>query len=165
MIFKKYLFVIAILLLWVASIAIIPVVSNIIDEQRWQRICDGKEITDTCQDKNGTRYSLYLFHPAEPEKTKVVHHEAVYGTRQKQGDCIRTNISYKRGSCALSRCRDGMYSGSAGWGACNYHGGVAQAGGPWYNYITETYVISPAWDETIVISPAKEAWVEKIVAK
>lgn len=150
-------------------------ISNAIENQRWSRICDGVNITGTCQDEEGIKYVTYLYHPAEPEKTKQVYHpavaakthtvehEAVYGTRQVRGDCIRTNIKYKHGTCALSRCRDGMYSGSAGWGACNYHGGVAQSGGPWYNYTTERYVITPAWTETIEDAPAKEAWTETVI--
>ena len=150
-------------------------ISQAVEDQRWNRTCDGVEITETCKDESGKRYKKYVFHEAEPEKTKevfheaepekthIVHHDAVYGTRQVAVDCIRTNIKYKNGTCALSRCRDGMYSGSAGWGACNYHGGVAQSGGPWYTYREERYVITPAWDETIVDVPAKDAWTETVI--
>ena len=170
-----------IIIFTLATIGIIatPVVSSTIgkaiEDQRWSRICDGVNITETCQDEDGTKYDKYVFHaaepekteqvyhPAEPEKTHTVKHDAVYGTRQVRGDCIRTNITYKRGTCALSKCRDGMYSGSTGWGACNYHGGVAVTGGPWYAYTTETYVITPAWIETVVDVPAKPAWTETVV--
>lgn len=136
--------------------------------------CDGFKITADCQDENGTKYSLYLHHEAEPEKTKIVSHPAEpavtrvvnnpaeLGTRQVR-DCIRTSISYKSGTCALSQCRDGTYSGSTGRGTCSYHGGVAKSGGPWYVYTTESYVIKAAWTETIVDIPAKEAWSETVV--
>lgn len=137
-------------------------------------ICNGKQITENCQDENGTKYSKYVYHeavtevtktinhPYEPAKTHTVHHEAVYGTKQIR-ECVKTSISYKSGSCALSQCRDGSFSGSAGRGTCSSHGGVARSGGPWYTYRTETYVITPAWDETVVDVPAKEAWTETIV--
>lgn len=141
----------------------------------WERACDGVEITSKCTADEGIRYSKYIFHEAEPEKTEIkehpaepavthiVHHPAVYGTRKVPTGCIKTNISYKNGTCALSRCRDGMYSGSTGWGTCNYHGGVWYGGGPWYNYREESYVVTAAWDETVVDVPAKEAWTETIV--
>lgn len=136
-------------------------------------ICDGKTITENCQDENGTKYSKYVYHeavkevtkvinhPAEPAKTHVIHHDAVYGTKQVQ-DCVRTNINYKSSTCAQSRCRDGSYSGSSGRGTCSYHGGVA-ARGPWYYYRTEQYLITQAWDETAVDEPAKPAWTETVV--
>ena len=94
------------------------------------QICDGKVVTENCQDENGTKYSRYIYHdavkevtktiyhPAEPAKTHTVHHDAVYGMKQIQ-DCVRTNISYKNGSCAQSRCRDGSYSDSSGRGTCS----------------------------------------------
>jgi hypothetical protein len=137
--------------------------------------CDGIEITELCRDEDGTEYSKYLYHeatpettkevnhPATPAKTHTVNHPAVTGTRQVRGDCIRTSISYKSGSCALSQCRDGSYSGSTGRGTCSYHGGVAKSGGPWYTYTTETYIVKAAWTETVVDTPAKEAWTETVV--
>lgn len=136
-------------------------------------LCDGKKVTANCQTEDGTQYSKYIYHkavkevtktinhPAEPAKTHVVHHDAIYGMRQVL-DCIRTNISYKSGSCAQSRCWDGSYSGSSGRGTCSYHGGVA-ARGPWYYYRTEQYLITQAWDETVVDEPAKIAWTETVV--
>ena len=145
------------------------------EEQQWQRICDGTEITAKCSDEEGTRYNKYVYHeaieevtekvehPAEPAVTHNVHHNAVYGTEQYITGCVRTTISYKHGTCALSQCRDGSYSGSTGWGTCNYHGGVARTGGPWYTYGTRTVLISPSWDETVVDKPAKEAWTETVV--
>lgn len=138
-------------------------------------LCDGVNVTQNCQDDTGTAYETYLqheavdeitkeiTHPATPAVTRTVQHPAVTGTRQVRGDCIRTTISYKNGTCALSQCRDGSYSGSAGRGTCSYHGGVARSGGPWYNYVTETYVITPAWTETIEVTPAKPAWTETVV--
>ena len=152
--------------------------------------CDGITIISECKDENGIEYTRYLYHaaepekshiehhPAEPAKTHIVNHPAEYGTRAVT-DCIRTSISYKGGSCALSRCRDGSYSGSTGRGTCSYHGGVAYSGGPWYVEVgTETYLISAAWDEivvdipakaaydeTIIDSPAREAYMEKVIAK
>ena len=151
-----------------------PVISVIQNEQQWSRPCDGTEITSTCT-VDGVRYSKYIFHEAVDEQTKevrhdavpaithTVYHEAIYGTRQVVTGCIRTNITYKNGTCALSRCRDGMYSGSTGWGTCNYHGGVWYGGGPWYTYKEEKYIITPAWNETVVDVPAKEAWTETVV--
>ena len=149
--------------------------ANIQYEQQWQRVCDGKDISEYCTGEDGIRYSKYLYHevvkevtkevevPAVPAKTHVVHHAAVYGTKKVVKDCIRTNISYKGGTCALSRCRDGKYSGSTGWGTCNYHGGVWYGGGPWYTYDEVTYVVKPAWDETVVDVPAVPAHKEIIV--
>lgn len=149
-------------------------IRNANEERKWQRICDGIEITDTCSDEDGNRYSRYVFHAAEPEVskdvyhpkvpavTRIQHHDAVYGTRQV-AVCIKTTIGYKNGTCALSRCMDGEYSGSTGRGTCSYHGGVWYGGGPWYEYINEQYLITPAWDETIVVEPEKEAWTEHVV--
>ena len=143
------------------------------DSKNTAQICDGEVITENCQDENGTKYSKYVYHeaikevtkainhPAEPAKTHVVHHDAVYGTKQVR-DCVRTNINYKSGTCAQSRCRDGSYSGSSGRGTCSYHGGVA-ARGPWYYYRTEQYLITQAWDETVVDELAKPAWTETVV--
>ena len=139
------------------------------------QICDGKTVTTECIGPDEQRYSVYkyhdevtavtkeVYHPATPEKSHNVYHEPVYGTRTVKGDCIRTNISNKRGSCALSQCRDGSYSGSTGRGTCSHHGGVAKSGGPWYNYTTETYVITPGWTEKVIDEPAKAAWTETVV--
>lgn len=144
-------------------------------EQQWNRACDGVQITSNCTADEGVRYAKYIYHageperteyiehPAEPAKTHTVHHDAVWGTRKVMTGCIETNISYKKGTCALSRCRDGKYSGSTGWGTCNYHGGVWYGGGPWYTYREERYIVTPAWDEVITDVPAKEAWSEPYV--
>lgn len=149
--------------------------AHFLEEQAWNRICDGIDISSKCTADDGIRYSLYLFHPSEPEVketiehpakpavTHTVYHPAVYGTRKVRTGCIRTNISYKNGTCALSRCRDGMYSGSTGWGTCNYHGGVWYTGGPWYTYREESYIVTAAWNETVVDVPAKPAWTEIVV--
>lgn len=138
-------------------------------------LCDGTHITENCQDNSGIAYRIYrqheaiaettkqVTHAAIPAVTRIVHHPAVTGTRQVRGDCIRTSISYKHGTCALSQCRDGSYSGSTGRGTCSYHGGVARSGGPWYQYRTETYIVTPAWNETIVVEPAKPAWTETVI--
>lgn len=153
-------------------------------EQEWP-ICDGKTVIADCRDAEGKRYSKYVEHAAVPETTKevphaavpakthIVHHDTEYGVRYTQV-CIKTSIDYKSGSCALSQCRDGSYSGSTGRGTCSHHGGVARSGGPWYETVEERYVVRPAWDETvvdvpevpawveIVVVPGKEAWVEKV---
>ena len=146
-----------------------------LNEQAWNRACDGVDVTSRCTADDGIKYSKYIYHEAEPEKTETIthpaepavthtlHHEAQYGTRKVPNGCIETNISYKRGTCALSRCRDGKYSGSTGWGTCNYHGGVWYGGGPWTVYKEETYLVKAAWDETIVDVPAKDAWEETVV--
>ena len=148
---------------------------NYVEEQKWLRPCDGTSVTESCTADDGLRYTKYLHHeaeeavtedivhPAEPAKTHIIHHEAVYGTRTINLGCVKTSISYKSGTCALSRCRDGEYSGSTGRGTCSYHGGVWYYGGPWYNYREERYVVTPAWDETVVDVPAKSAWVETVV--
>jgi len=146
------------------------------DEQKWNRPCDGVTITETCTAvEDGLRYEKYLYHEAEPEvtdeilhpaqpaKTHTEHHDAVYGIRNVNKGCVKTTISYKSGSCALSQCRDGEYSGSAGRGTCSHHGGVLRTGGPWYTYREEAYLVNPAWDETIVDVPAKDAWTETII--
>lgn len=137
--------------------------------------CDGIEVVEACRGEDGSEYAKYLHHDAVPEKTRDINHPytpaktrtvihpAVTGTRQVRGDCVRTSISYKSGTCALSQCRDGSFSGSTGRGTCSYHGGVARSGGPWYTYYTETYTITPAWTETIVEVPAIEAWTETVV--
>ncbi len=137
-------------------------------------LCDGINITQNCQDDAGIAYKTYLYHeavaettkeithPATPAVTETIQHPAVTNTRQIR-DCIRTSISYKEGTCALSQCNDGSYSGSTGQGTCSHHGGVARSDGPWYTYVTETYVITPAWTETIEITPAKPAWTETVI--
>lgn len=149
-------------------------INNANEAALWQRTCDGTTITEKCHDEDGNKYSKYILHeaepevtktidhPAEPAKTHVVHHPAVYGTRTV-AECIKTNISYKNGTCALSQCRDGSYSGSTGRGTCSYHGGVARSGGPWFVYTEEQYLVSAAWDETVIDVPAKEAWTETII--
>ena len=162
-------------------------IGSSIYEQQWNQLCDGVSITETCKDEEGVKYAKYIYHeaierqteivhydeipavthtvhhPAEPAKTHTVFHPTQYGTRKVADGCIRTTISYKHGTCALSQCWDGEYSGSAGWGTCNYHGGVRYTGGPWYTYHEETYVIKEAWIETVVDVPAKDAWDETIV--
>jgi hypothetical protein len=137
-------------------------------------ICDGIKVIEACKDDSGAKYDRYFYHEATPETTKEVYHPAVpakthtvyhpaeIGTRQVR-DCVRTSISYKNGTCALSQCRDGSYSGSTGRGTCSYHGGVARSGGPWYTYTTETYTIREGWTEVIIDTPAKEAWTETVV--
>ncbi len=158
------------------------------NEIEWQRECDGFEVVANCT-KDGTRFSKYLYHPeveqtykevwvAEvPAKTHVVHHDAVY-KQVPYTTCIKTTISYKGGTCARSRCRDGEYSGSSGRGTCSYHGGVWYSGGPLYHTEYKTELATPAWDETVVDVPAvpahkekvidtyaREAYYEKIIAK
>lgn len=137
------------------------------------QICDGKVITENCQDENGTKYSKYVYHeaikevtktinhPAEPAKNHVVHHDAVYGTRQVQ-TCIKATIGSYAGQCARCQCADGAYSGATGRGSCSHHGGVA-AYGPFYTTTTEQYVVTPAWDEVVGDELAKEAWSETVV--
>ncbi len=151
--------------LWVTAIGI----SNSTKPKK----CDGTDVTINCIGEDGLKYSLYVLHPAKEKTTKIVHHEATkevshivhhdteYGTRQV-ADCIKTNISYKNGTCALTRCNDGTYSGSTGRGTCSYHGGVAYGGGPWYTYRTETYVVRAAYDEKVIDVPAREAYDEEV---
>lgn len=145
------------------------------DTPTWSDICDGTNITENCTAEDGLRYETYIyheptpevtkkiFHPAEPAKTHIEHHAAVYGTRTVNVGCVKTTISNKYGSCALSQCWDGEYSGSTGRGTCSYHGGVMRRDGPWYIYEEQTYVVTPAWDETVVDVPAKDAWTEIVV--
>ena len=165
------------------------IVNANLEEQKWNRLCDGYEITETCKDENGTKYKKYLYHeaveevrgivhhdaepeqnhtihhPAEPARTHTVYHEAQYGTRRVSDGCIRATVGSNRGVCAVSQCRDGEYSASSGRGTCSYHGGVARRGGPWYTYHDEPYIVKEAWTETVVDVPAKEAWDEVIVDK
>ena len=35
----------------------------------------------------------------------------------------------------------------------------------WYEYHDEKYLITPAWDETIEVEPAKAAWTETVVVR
>ena len=135
--------------------------------------CDGINVTSSCQDENGIEYSKYLYHEAveevtevvthqaESAKTHTVHHDAVYGTRQNQS-CVKATMGTYAGQCATYRCADGAYSGAPGKGGCSHHGGVA-AVGPFYTTTTETYVVTPAWDETIEDEPAKAAWSETVI--
>ncbi|MBQ1528166.1 hypothetical protein IIZ77_00790 [Candidatus Saccharibacteria bacterium] len=176
---KKSLKTIAIVV-GIAAAAVGSVVSafairNHIAEQRWLRLCDGTTVTETCTADDGLRYVKYVYHeaepevtkeiihPAEPAKTHSVHHEAVYGVKNVIKGCVKTTISYKNGTCALSQCWDGEYSGSTGRGTCSYHGGVMRRGGPWYIYEQVKYVVTPAWDEVVVDHPAKPAWTETII--
>ena len=155
------------------------------NEQMWNRKCDGINVVESCTGEDGLRYKKYLFHeaveeqtkmvhydaepakthtvhhPAEVAKTHIEHHDAEYGT-YSYTVCQKTTISYKNGSCALSQCWDGEYSGSSGRGTCSHHGGVMRHG-PFYTTYTETYLIKEAWDEVVVDVPAKDAWDETIV--
>lgn len=158
------------------------------EQQQWERKCDGVKITEKCTGEDNERYKKYVFHEAVAEQKETIHHDAVpaethtvfhpaeYGTRRVPV-CIKTTISYKRGTCALSQCWDGSYSGSAGRGTCSYHGGVMRRGGPWYEYHDERYLIRdgwyetivdvpeiPAYDEEVILVEAKEAYYEKVKA-
>ena len=147
--------------------------STQVKEQAWG-VCDGVKVTANCVDEDGNKYSKYVFHEAEKEQTKEVYHAATaakthtvyhpaeYGTETYR-ECVKTTINYKNGSCALSQCRDGEYSGSTGRGTCSYHGGVARSGGPWYVYKTRQVLVKKAWTETVIDTPAKEAWTETVV--
>lgn len=172
---KKALISLAVGVVFTSVTIIATVATSNAEAEKWARVCDGKTITSSCSDKDGKKYDKYIYHeaveevtkvvehPATPAKTHTVNHPAQYGTRYVAYDCVRTTISYKRGTCALSQCWDGQYSGSTGWGTCNYHGGVYRSGGPWYKYRQETYLIKNAWTETVVDVPAKAAWKETVV--
>ena len=136
-------------------------------------ICDGVKITENCEDEDGVKYTKYVYHeaveeeteevehPAEPAKTHTVTHDAVYGTRETNGECVKATMGKYKGQCAKSLCADGAYSGATGSGSCSHHGGVV-ATGPWYTTKTETYVVTPAYTETVIDEPAKDAWTETV---
>lgn len=105
-------------------------------------ICDGKTITSNCE-IDSVSYSTYIYHPAIAEKS---HTETV--------------TTYKEvfiGYCTL--CNDGTYSPSCatGRGACSYHGGVAE-------WNAARYSTKPEYStKTVIDTPAKEAYYEKVV--
>jgi len=104
--------------------------------------CDGTTVTSDCSLK-GKDYKTYIYYPAVKKKTHV-----------------ETVTSYKKevtGYCTL--CNDGTYSPSCatGRGACSWHGGVAEWNAPRYSNV-------PVYKKkTIVDSPAKKAYYEKIL--
>ena len=105
-------------------------------------ICDGTTITTNCT-VDGMSYSTYVYHPAVPEKSHT-----------------ETTTTYEKevvGYCTL--CNDGTYSPSCatGRGACSHHDGVAQWNAPIYSNVPKTS------SETVIDSPAQEAFYEKVV--
>lgn len=137
--------------------------------------CDGQKITSDCLGDDGILYAKYIYHAAVPEQTETInhpaepaithseHHEAVYEYETVNAGCIIANMGKYAGSCALSQCSDGAYSGASGQGSCSHHGGVVRSDGPWYIYEERPVLVTPAWDEEIVDVPAKEAWTETII--
>lgn len=104
--------------------------------------CNGTTVTTDCS-LDGINYSVYVYHPATPEKS---HTETV--------------TAYERvvtGYCTL--CSDGTYSPSCatGRGACSHHGGVAQWNAPRYSNVPKYTT------KTVIDEPAREAYYEKVV--
>lgn len=103
--------------------------------------CDGSSITAHCV-ADGVSYATYLYHPAIPE--------------QSHTETVTTYEEQVTGYCTL--CVDGTFSPSCatGRGACSHHGGVAQWNAPRYSSVPKRTT------RTIVDSPAKEAYYEKV---
>lgn len=96
-----------------------------------------------------------IHHPAEPAVTKTVHHEAV----THEEPIYDTTIVYVCNQCgaelADANARKAHFLDSD---TCiSYHTADKQV-----QVGTETIIDTPAWDEEIVVTPAKKAWDEKV---
>lgn len=96
-----------------------------------------------------------IHHPAEPAVTKTVHHEAV----THEEPVYDTTIVYVCNQCgaelADANARKAHFLDSD---TCiSYHTADKQV-----QVGTETIIDTPAWDEEIVVTPAKPAWDETV---
>lgn len=96
-----------------------------------------------------------IHHPAEPAVTKTVHHEAV----THEEPVYDTTIVYVCNQCgaelADANARKAHFLDSD---TCiSYHTADKQV-----QVGTETIIDTPAWDEEIVVTPAKKAWDETV---
>jgi len=111
-------------------------------KEKTKPTCDGTVVTNGCT-LEGSNYKTYIYHAAVEEKT---HTETITTYKEEVA-------SY----CTL--CDDGTYSPSCatGRGACSHHGGVAQWNAPRYHAVPVENT------KTIVDTPAKEAYYEKVL--
>lgn len=96
-----------------------------------------------------------IHHPAEPAVTKTVHHEAV--THEEP---VYETVGYYVCHQCGARLNDANerkwhFLDSDTCGSYSYKEEKVQVG-------TETIIDTPAWDEEIVVTPAKKAWDEKV---
>lgn len=96
-----------------------------------------------------------IHHPAEPAVTKTVHHEAVTHEEPVYG----TTIVFVCNQCGAEL----VDANAVKWHffdsdtCASYHTDDKQV-----QVGTETIIDTPAWDEEIVVTPAKKAWDEKV---
>ena len=100
-----------------------------------------------------------VHHPAEPAVTKVVHHEAVTHEEPVYEEvCV---IICNQCGAEFSDMQQLKQHNLANAGVCGSYRKVArkvQTG-------TTTVVDKEAWDETVIVTPAKKAWDEKVLVK
>ena len=96
-----------------------------------------------------------IHHPAEPAVTKTVHHEAVTHEEPVYG----TTIVFVCNQCGaeLADANAEMWHFLDSDTCVSYHTEDKQV-----QVGTETIIDTPAWDEEIVVTPAKKAWDEKV---
>lgn len=96
-----------------------------------------------------------IHHPAEPAVTKTVHHEAV----THEEPVYDTTIVFVCNQCGaeLVDANARMWHFLDSDTCISYHTDDKQV-----QVGTETIIDTPAWDEEIVVTPAKKAWDEKV---
>ena len=115
--------------------------SDVENNIKIERICDGYTITSDCI-YDGVEYSIYLYHPEQPEKSHV-ETEVTY-TDEIVGYCTMCNDGTRSPSCSTGR------------GTCSHHGGVREWNAPIYNKVRHTNEV------TIIDSEKVEAYWEKV---
>lgn len=99
-----------------------------------------------------------VHHPAEPAVTKVVHHEAVTH-EEPVYETIGISICNQCGAELIdAEARMWHFLDSD---TCSSYKKVAKT----VQTGTTTVVDKEAWDETVIVTPAKKAWDEKVLVK
>lgn len=96
-----------------------------------------------------------IHHPAEPAVTKTVHHEAV--THEEPVYGITIVFVCNQCGAELPDTNAEMWHYLDSDTCVSYHTDDRQV-----QVGTETIIDTPAWDEEIVVTPAKKAWDEKV---
>lgn len=96
-----------------------------------------------------------IHHPAEPAVTKTVHHEAVTHEEPVYGTTFVDVCNQCGAELADSNALMWHFLDSDTCASYHTDDRQVQVG-------TETIIDTPAWDEEIVVTPAKKAWDEKV---
>lgn len=96
-----------------------------------------------------------IHHPAEPAVTKTVHHEAVTHEEPVYGTTFVFVCNQCGAELADANARKWHFLDSDTCASYHTDDKQVQVG-------TETIIDTPAWDEEIVVTPAKKAWDEKV---